>query len=72
MKKFTLFFLLVFSMSMYVKDKVKRPDTYNYNRGLEELSQGRYAEAEIYADLSMYNEGIAGWSKYLALYPEYG
>lgn len=47
MKK-TLFTLMLFCCVSLMAKEVKRPDTYNYNRGLEAFQNANYAEALDY------------------------
>ena len=54
MKQFIIIVLVFFlSANMYSQNSVKRPDTYNYNRGLEELRNENYSEA-----LNFFNKEI--------------
>ena len=54
MKQFIIIVLVFFlSANVYSQNSVKRPDTYNYNRGLEELRNENYSEA-----LNFFNKEI--------------
>ena len=54
MKQFFIIVLVFFlSANVYSQNSVKRPDTYNYNRGLEELRNENYSEA-----LNFFNKEI--------------
>lgn len=49
---------LVASVTIYAANDIKRPDTYNYNRGLEELRNNNYDGA-----LEYFNKEVAADSK---------
>lgn len=54
MKQFIIIVLVFFlSANVYSQNSVKRPDTYNYNRGLEELRNENYSES-----LNFFNKEI--------------
>lgn len=63
MKKIKLLIILFVScVSVFAQDKVKRPDTYNYNRGLEELRNENYEEALNYLNKEIENDPKNGYA----------
>ena len=48
MRKLLLCLFVASTLCAFGQSKVKRPDTYNYNRGMEEMSQDEYEEALKY------------------------
>ena len=46
--------MLFFACVVYANDNVKRPDSYNYNRGIEEMNNNNYDEA-----LNFFNKEVS-------------
>ena len=46
----------------YSQNSIKRPDTYNYNRGLEELRNENYDDALIYLNKEVENDPKNGYA----------
>ncbi len=55
---------LIFTTSIiaFGKDTVKRPDTYNYNRGIEELRNGNYKDALDYLNKEIESDPNNGYA----------
>ncbi|MCD8296531.1 MAG: tetratricopeptide repeat protein [Prevotella sp.] len=59
-----IFLALIFATSIitFGKDTVKRPDTYNYNRGIEELRNGNYKDALDYLNKEIESDPNNGYA----------
>lgn len=60
-------FLLMTALALtsefaYSQNSIKRPDTYNYNRGLEELRNENYDDALIYLNKEVENDPKNGYA----------
>lgn len=54
--------LVLTSEFAYSQNSIKRPDTYNYNRGLEELRNENYDDALIYLNKEVENDPKNGYA----------
>ena len=54
--------LVLTSEFAYSQNSIKRPDTYNYNRGLEELRNENYDDALIYLNKEVANDPKNGYA----------
>ncbi len=77
MKRILVITLLVLSCTMAFAQKekeVKRPDSYNYTRGIEECSNGNFAEALTYFNQELESNPQNGyaycWMAFVYLYQE--
>lgn len=63
MNKFIIISLMLFTSIMsFAQSNVKRPDTYNYNRGLEELRNENYEEALNYLNKEVESDPKNGYA----------
>lgn len=58
----TLSLMLISSIMTFAQNNVKRPDTYNYNRGLEELRNENYEEALNYLNKEVESDPKNGYA----------
>jgi len=76
-KIFTVIAFTVASIVSMAQDNIKRPDTYNYMRGLEAMQEEKYGDAIDYFNKELQEHPKNGYAYYNIsyiryLYDEYG